>query len=85
MGGIVRLQEYLASRLAHPLAVWVFDGSDFPKQGEVLDVYTRPYDPKRLMPCMDETSKQWSGRLGWRYRHGRAGSNHTTANTCAMR
>lgn len=30
---IDRLQEYLAPRLAHPLAVWVFDGSDFPKQG----------------------------------------------------
>ena len=28
-----RLQEYLAARLEHPLAVWVVDGSDFPKQG----------------------------------------------------
>ena len=28
-----RLQEYLASRLEHPEAVWVLDGSDFPKQG----------------------------------------------------
>ncbi len=28
-----RLQEYLAARLEHPLAVWVADGSDFPKQG----------------------------------------------------
>ena len=28
-----RLQEYLASRLGHPEAVWVLDGSDFPKQG----------------------------------------------------
>ena len=27
------LQEYLAPRLGHPEAVWVFDGSDFPKQG----------------------------------------------------
>ena len=25
---------------------------------EVLDVYTRPYDPKRPLICMDETSKQ---------------------------
>ena len=32
---IARLQEYLGPRLTHPLAVWVFDGSDFPKQGEV--------------------------------------------------
>ena len=30
---IGRLQEYLSSRLEHPQAVWVFDGSDFPKQG----------------------------------------------------
>ncbi len=30
---IARLQQYLGPRLAHPLAVWVFDGSDFPKQG----------------------------------------------------
>ena len=30
---IARLQEYLDPRLAHPLAVWIFDGSDFPKQG----------------------------------------------------
>ena len=30
---IGRLQEYLAPRLGHPEAVWVFDGSDFPKQG----------------------------------------------------
>ena len=29
-----RLQEYLAPRLAHPEAVWVLDGSDFPKQGQ---------------------------------------------------
>ena len=30
---IARLQEHLGPRLEHPLAVWVFDGSDFPKQG----------------------------------------------------
>ena len=30
---IGRLQEYLAPRLGHPEAVWVVDGSDFPKQG----------------------------------------------------
>ena len=27
------MQEYLAPRLGHPEAVWVLDGSDFPKQG----------------------------------------------------
>ena len=30
---IGRLQEYLGSRLEDPQAVWVLDGSDFPKQG----------------------------------------------------
>ena len=30
---IGRLQEYLGTRLEHPQAVWVLDGSDFPKQG----------------------------------------------------
>ena len=30
---IGRLQEYLGLRLGHPEAVWVLDGSDFPKQG----------------------------------------------------
>ena len=25
---------------------------------DVLEVYTRPYDPLRLQVCMDETSKQ---------------------------
>ena len=30
---IGRLQEYLRSRLEYPEAVWVLDGSDFPKQG----------------------------------------------------
>ena len=27
------LQEYLGPRLGHPEAIWVLDGSDFPKQG----------------------------------------------------
>ena len=30
---IGRLQEYLGPRLEDPEAVWVLDGSDFPKQG----------------------------------------------------
>jgi len=40
---------------------------------EVLDVYTRPYDPKRPMVCMDETSKQLIGetRLPLPSRRGR--------------
>ena len=28
---------------------------------DVLDVYKRPYDPKRPMICLDETSKQLIG------------------------
>ena len=32
-GVIGRLQEYLGSRLEDPQAVWLLDGSDFPKQG----------------------------------------------------
>ena len=40
---IGRLQEYLAPRLGHPEAVWVFDGSDFPKQGRKSAGVTRQY------------------------------------------
>ena len=29
-----RLQQYLGPRLAHPEALWIVDGSDFPKQGK---------------------------------------------------
>ena len=43
---IGRLQEYLAPRLGHPEAVWVFDGSDFPKlancQGGMFLAYVSP-------------------------------------------
>ncbi len=42
---IARLQEYLGCRLAHPLAVWVFDGSDFPKQGVKSVGVTRSVGP----------------------------------------
>ena len=38
-----RLQEYLAPRLGHPEAVWVFDGSDFPKQGSKSAGVARQY------------------------------------------
>ena len=40
---IGRLQEYLALRLGHPEAVWVFDGSDFPKQGRKSAGVARQY------------------------------------------
>ena len=38
-----RLQEYLASRLGHPDAIWVLDGSDFPKQGRKSAGVARQY------------------------------------------
>ena len=38
-----RLQEYLAPRLEHPEAVWVVDGSDFPKQGRKSAGVARQY------------------------------------------
>ena len=38
-----RLQEYLAPRLSHPEAVWVFDSSDFPKQGRKSAGVARQY------------------------------------------
>ena len=40
---IGRLQEYLAPKLGHPEAVWVFDGSDFPKQGRKSAGVARQY------------------------------------------
>ena len=40
---IGRLQEYLAPRLGHPGAVWVLDGSDFPKQGRKSAGVARQY------------------------------------------
>ena len=40
---IGRLQEYLSPRLGHPEAVWVFDGSDFPKQGRKSAGVARQY------------------------------------------
>ena len=40
---IERLQEYLAPKLEHPGAVWVLDGSDFPKQGRRSAGVARQY------------------------------------------
>ena len=38
-----RLQEYLGPKLEHPEAVWVLDGSDFPKQGRKSAGVARQY------------------------------------------
>ncbi len=40
---IGRLQEYLGPLLGHPDAVWVLDGSDFPKQGRKSAGVARQY------------------------------------------
>ena len=40
---IGRSQEYLSPRLGHPEAVWVLDGSDFPKQGRKSAGVARQY------------------------------------------
>ncbi len=40
---IGRLQKYLAPRLGHSEAVWVFDGGDFPKQGRKSAGVARQY------------------------------------------
>ena len=40
---IERLQEYLSPRLGHREAVWVLDGSDFPKQGRKSVGVARQY------------------------------------------
>ena len=46
---IGRLQEHLSPRLGHPEAVWVLDGSNFPKQG------------RKSAGQMAEAWRKWTG------------------------
>ena len=55
---IARLQEYLGPRLEHPLGTWVFDGSDFPKQGVNVGV-TRRGRPGCFWPTWGRAGGPW--------------------------
>ena len=62
---IGRLQEYLGPRLGHPEAVWVLDGSDFPKQGRKSVGVARPAaDWARWPTARPECSWLMSARWG---------------------
>ena len=62
------LQEYLGLRLGYPEAVWVFDGSDFPKQGRKSAGVARQYCgrpgswPTARPGCSWPTSAHWAAR-----------------------
>ena len=64
---IGRLQEYLAPRLAHHEAVWVFDGSDFPKQGRKSAGVARHYCGRlgREANCQAGVFLAYVSPLGW--------------------
>ena len=39
------------------------DGEFCWRMEDVLEVYTRPYDPRRPQVCLDETSRQLLGQV----------------------
>ena len=62
-----RLQEYLVPRLSHPEAVWVFDGSDFPKQGRRSAGVARQYCGRlgKVANCQAGVFLAYVSPLGW--------------------
>jgi hypothetical protein len=51
---------------------------------DVLEVYTRPYDPRRPQVCLDETSRQLLAEVTPPTRWRRAGQPARTMNTSAV-